>query len=116
MLLSRRRRNAIPFILVNGVLVEGVDNVRQAVYTHFQSHFQQSSTQRPSMEGLHFRTLDYSQGASLIRPFSAEEVKAAVWDCDNFKCPGPDGVTFGFIKNFWDMLQNDVMCNSPIFS
>jgi len=32
-----------------------------------------------------------------------------VWDCDNFKCPGPDGITFGFIKDFWDILQDDVM-------
>jgi len=110
MLSSRRRRNAIPFILVNGVLVEGVDDVRHAVYTHFQSHFQQSFVQRPSMEGLHFRTLDYTQGASLTRPFSVEEVKVAVWDCENFKCPGPDGVTFGFIKNFRDILKEDVMC------
>ena len=39
-----------------------------------------------------------------------EEVKAAVWDCDNFKCSGSVGITFGFIKDFWDMLQEDVMC------
>jgi hypothetical protein len=32
-----------------------------------------------------------------------------VWDCDNFKCPGPDGITFGFIKDFWDILREDVM-------
>jgi len=61
------------------------------------------------MEGLHFRTLAHTQGASLIRPFSVEEVKAAVWDCENFKCPGPDGITFGFIKDFWDILKEDVM-------
>lgn len=37
------------------------------------------------------------------------EVKAAVWDCDNFKCPGPDEITFGFIKDFWDILKEDMM-------
>jgi len=62
-----------------------------------------------SMEGLHFRSLDYTAGATLIKPFSMEEVKAAVWDCENFKCPGPDGITFGFIKDFWDLLKEDVM-------
>jgi len=35
MLSSRRRRNAIPFILVNGVLVKGVDNAWHVVYHHF---------------------------------------------------------------------------------
>ena len=106
---SKRSRNAIPFFLVNGTLVEGVENVRNAVFTHFRAQFQPTQNQRPSMEGLDFRTLPHHEGASLVRPFTMEEVKAAVWDVDSFKCPGPDGITFGFIKDFWDMLKADVM-------
>jgi len=45
----------------------------------------------------------------LVKLFSVEKVKIAVWDCDNYKCPGPDGITFGFIKDFWDILWDDVM-------
>lgn len=36
-------------------------------------------------------------------------VKAVVWDCDSFKCPGPDGVNFGFIKQFWVDMKEDIM-------
>ena len=32
-----------------------------------------------------------------------------MWDCENFKCPGPDGVNLGFIKDFWDILKDDLM-------
>jgi len=106
---SRRSRNAIPFFLVTGALVEGVENVRNAVFTHFRAQFQPTLNHRPSMEGLDFCTLPYHEGASLVRPFTMEEVKAAVWDVDSFKCPRPDGITFGFIKDFWDMLKADVM-------
>jgi hypothetical protein len=106
---SRHRRNAIQFFMVNGVLVEGVDNVRAAVFEHFSTHFQNSSVDRPSMDGIQFRSLTCRQGAGLIKPFSLDEVKATVWDCDSFKSPGPDGITFGFIKDFWDMLKEDVM-------
>jgi len=102
---SRKRRNAIPFFLVNGVLVEGVDNVRGAVY----SHFQEDRVDRPTMEALNFRRLTHNEGIGLIKSFSVEEVKAAVWDCDNFKCPGPDGISLGFIKKIWDMLKDDLM-------
>jgi len=45
----------------------------------------------------------------LVKLFSVEKVKIAVWDCDNYKCSGPDGITFGFIKDFWDILWDDVM-------
>ena len=45
----------------------------------------------------------------MTKPFSVGEVKAAVWDCDNFKSLGPDDITFGFIKDFCDILKDDVM-------
>jgi hypothetical protein len=71
--------------LVNGVLVEGVDNVHNAVLSHFSPHFCHSGVVLPSMDNVHFRTLSHGEGADLIKLFSVEEVKAVVWDCDNFK-------------------------------
>jgi len=106
---SKRSRNAIPFFLVNGVLIEGVQNVRSAVFTHYQTQFQATQHSRPSMEALEFRTLSISDGVGLVSPFTVEEVKTAVWDVESFKCPGPDGISFGFIKDFWDILKDDVM-------
>ena len=97
---SRRRGNVVSCFLVDGVLIEGVDNVRRAVFSHFSSHFQASNVQRPSIEGLQFSSLSHREGASFVKLFSVEEVKAAVWDCDNYKCQVPDGITFGFIKDF----------------
>ena len=44
-----------------------------------------------------------------MRPFTLEEVKQHVWDCDKFKSPGPDGINFGFIKDFWHELKDDFM-------
>jgi hypothetical protein len=89
--------------MVDRVLVEA------AVFSHFSAHFQNRRVSRPRMDGIQFWSLSCRQGAGLIKPSSFDEVKAAVWDCDNFKCPGPDGITFGFIKDFWDILKNDVM-------
>jgi len=45
----------------------------------------------------------------LTKPFSMTEVKQAVWDCESYKSPGPDGISFGFIKEFWDLLQDDFL-------
>jgi len=106
---SGKKRNAIPCFLVDGVLVEGVDNVRNVVFSHFFSHFKSSQVDRPGFDGLNFRTINVREGACLVKPFSLEEVKAAVWEFENFKCPGPDDVTFGFIKKFWDLIKDDVM-------
>ena len=106
---SRRKRNAIPCFLVNGVLVQEVDSVRNEVFSHFSSLFKSSPADLPGLDGLNFCNITVREGATLVKPFSLEEVKAAVWEVDNFKCPGPDSVTFGFINFFWDLIKDDVM-------
>jgi len=75
---SRKRRNYIPFFLVNGVLIEGVENVRNAVFSHFSNHFRSINVERPSMGNVQFRTLSYREGAGLVKLFSIEEVKPTV--------------------------------------
>lgn len=95
---SRRRQNAINMVSVGGTNVEGVQNIRAAVYDHFSTHFKAIRTERPSVEDLNFRKLSYREAGNLTKPFSLEEVKQAVWDCDSFKSPGPNGINFDFIK------------------
>jgi hypothetical protein len=56
---------------------------------------------RPKLSNLAFKTIDNEEADFLIKGFSEEEIKAAVWDCDSEKSPGPDGVSFGFLKDFW---------------
>jgi len=88
--------------MVNGTLVEGVQPIRNAVFTQFREHFKAEHSTRPGFENLPFKSLSYAEGSGLIKPFSTLEVKEAVWSCDSFKSPGPDGVNFGFIKKFWE--------------
>jgi len=106
---SRRRHNSINMLSVGGVTVEGVQNIRGAVFQHFSNHFKTVGEDRPVMEGLTFRRLSYCEAGNLTKPFSIEEVKCAVWDCDGFKSPRPDGISFDFIKQFWHILKEDFM-------
>jgi hypothetical protein len=85
---------------VDGVTIEGVHSIRQAVLSHFESHFKARRVDRPDVENLAFRQLNQVECGSLTLPFLEAEVKEAVWDCDSFKSPGPDGVNFGFFKDF----------------
>jgi hypothetical protein len=106
---SQRRGNNISILEVEGVQVKGVDNIRSAVFNHFSDHFKASEVVRPRALDLRFRTLSYREGAALVRPFSMEELKMAVRDYDSYKCSGPDGVNFGFIKDFWEVMKSDLL-------
>ena len=106
---SRRCRNVISSILVDGNRVEGVSEVQEAVFNHFQQHFASPNTHRPRAENLRFQMLYYEEGVSLTMPFGVDEIKEVVWDCESFKSPGPDGIHTGFIKDFWPELKDDIL-------
>ena len=84
---GRKRKNAISSIMVNGVQVEGVNPVREAVFTQPLNHFQAQEIRRPTMDNLHFSMLSFAEGALLSMMFTMDEVKAAVWDCESLRAP-----------------------------
>jgi len=66
---NRRRHNAINMVSVNDVNVEGVQNIRQAIFDHFSTHFKALGEARPGMEGLNFRKISYGEAGNLTKPF-----------------------------------------------
>jgi len=56
-----------------------------------------------------FNSISVAEGVDLIKPFQLKEVKDVIWDCDSFKCPGPDGINLGFFKDFWEVLKIDLL-------
>ncbi|PNX70644.1 cysteine-rich receptor-like protein kinase, partial [Trifolium pratense] len=45
----------------------------------------------------------------LLQPFSEEDVREVIWNCDGNKSLGPDGYNFNFLKECWPTLKCDVM-------
>ena len=54
-------------------------------------------------------TVTSSQKSQLSRPFSIDEVKAAVWGLNSEGVPGPDGIPIFFYKNCWDAIVSELM-------
>jgi hypothetical protein len=89
--------------------VEGVQNIRAAIFSHFSNHFKGPLVDRPGVEELNFMMISHAQAGNLIHPFTLEEVKCAVWNCDSFKNPDLDDISFGFLKDFWHRVKDDFM-------
>jgi len=49
---NRRRHNSLCSIVVDGVLVEGVQPIREAVFKHFENHFKVTEVEWPSIANL----------------------------------------------------------------
>lgn len=106
---SRRMLNAIISISVSGVQVEGVNGVRSVVFDHFHNHFQPIALDRLGIYDFSFKSITMEEGSMLMLPFLEVEIKYAIWECDNFKSLGPDGINLGFIKDLWDILKEELM-------
>lgn len=54
-------------------------------------------------------TLIHNDNLELEKNVSDNEIRLAAWDCRSQKASGPDGVSFLFLKTYWDLLKNDVV-------
>ena len=109
MMNATRRNNYLKGVMVDGNWVHEPALVKEEVKSFFSNRYQESDYQRPTLEGICFQKLNQHQNDRLTACFQEEEVKNAIWDCGSDKCPGPDGLNFRFIKNFWQLLKPDIL-------
>ncbi|GKV31438.1 hypothetical protein SLEP1_g40124 [Rubroshorea leprosula] len=105
----RWRKNEINVISIEGKELRQVGDIKQGVMKYFENLFTDEGWTRPKLKGLKFRTISEADRCMLTKPFTEEEVKIAVWNCDSTKAPRPNGFTFGFIKNEWEVIKADIM-------
>ncbi|GKV05101.1 hypothetical protein SLEP1_g17145 [Rubroshorea leprosula] len=108
-IVKRRRRNGIEGVVKNEAWVEEVPEVKKVIKEFFELKFQEQEWDRPSLELNQLKQLSPEDNSWLTAEFSKEEVKAAVWNCNGSKSPGPDGFNFNFIKKMWPTIKQDIV-------
>ncbi|GKA06915.1 RNA-directed DNA polymerase, eukaryota, partial [Tanacetum coccineum] len=96
-------------IYLDGVWCDVPDQIKKAVVDHFSSRFKECDLNKPCFNSPLFHNLSSSDASYLESNISLNEIKAAVWDCDGSKVPGPDGFNFKFIRAYWEILKNDFL-------
>jgi len=97
----------IACIEANGRKLTEVQEIKQEIFDHFNNLFKEDNTNRPSSQHAEFKCLGAEEYMRLTAEFSDEEIKEAVWDCESSKSPRPDGINFGFLKEFWGVIKDD---------
>ncbi|KAL5153347.1 Transposon TX1 uncharacterized protein [Glycine soja] len=105
----RRRQNAIQGLIIEGVWVQDPSKVKNEALNHFKDRFSEQNLNRPTIDGVQLPSLGQSEKEAPVARFTKAEVTSAVWDCGGDKSPGPDGLNFNFIKQFWKILKPDFM-------
>ncbi|GJU70031.1 hypothetical protein Tco_1256290 [Tanacetum coccineum] len=108
MINQKRRTQAITGIMHDGVWISDPLLIKEIFLNFFKDKFQAYDSQ------VVFSPLALSTGLctcnrdSLETSVSCDEIKTTIWDCGSNKSPGPDGFSFAFIKNYWDLLKTDI--------
>lgn len=100
----RRRNNKKVSIQKDGVLLEGVDEIKRDVKRVYEEIFRVRRCNRPVLDELTANQLEANDGMALEKEFTKEEIKEVIWNCDRNKSPDPNGNNFNFLKNCWRML------------
>ncbi|KAH1255283.1 Transposon TX1 uncharacterized protein [Glycine max] len=116
MINHRRRHNAIQGLIIDGVWVHDPSSVKNEAFNHFKDRFSEQNLNRPTLDGVQLPSLGQGEKESLVARFIKAEITSGVWDCGGDKSPGPDGLNFNFIKQFWKILKPDFIRNSADFS
>ena len=86
--------------MVDGVWKDESTEVKEEVRRFFSQRFQEVDFDRPTLDEISFKTINFQQNVMLPERFQDEEIKMAVWSCGSDKSPGPNGLNFKFIKQF----------------
>lgn len=66
-----------------------------------------SRGERLTLASIEFNQVSEEDREEMVREFSDEEVRKAVWECEGSKSPGLDEVNFKFIKEFWKDIKEE---------
>ena len=94
---------------VDGVMLDGEDDIKEAVTNAFQRILEETGEWRLSIDGLVFDSLQLADSEALETPFSEEEVLVALSNLSGDKAPGPDGFSLAFWQQCWDFVKLEVM-------
>ncbi|GJY18809.1 RNA-directed DNA polymerase, eukaryota, reverse transcriptase zinc-binding domain protein [Tanacetum coccineum] len=85
------------------------DDVAPIFVDHFESFFGTCEETFPveDPDGLFIKKIDAVSALYMVRDVSNEEIKAALFDIDDNKAPGPDGFTSRFFKASWEIIGKD---------
>ena len=78
MMNASRRNNFLKGLLIDGAWSEEPTTVKEVVRLFFEQRFQENVTERPTLNGLCFQTIDSHQNDTLEGRFQEEEVKRAI--------------------------------------
>ena len=84
-------------------------DVKIAIFNFFSKLYSYTDRPRASCNNLDFLKLQPLSLIALELPFSVDEIRTAVWDCEGNKALDPYSINFFFIKKALNIIGGDIV-------
>ncbi|KAL0403939.1 UNVERIFIED_CONTAM: hypothetical protein Sradi_2034700 [Sesamum radiatum] len=97
-----------------GVMKDNVGDIQGIIAQYFRNIFASNQPMDSELNGVLSviqPRVTTEMNRTLVEPFTAVEVKLAVFSMFPLKSPGPDGIPPLFIQKFWPIIGDDISCS-----
>jgi hypothetical protein len=96
----------------DGIVHKGITQLKEATTSHFQQLYKEegveSEEENSNLLSHVPRRVNEEDNASLLNPFSEDEIGNVIWMMEPDKAPGPGGFSIHFYRICWDIIKADL--------
>lgn len=106
---GRRSKNLIRYLVNDrGKEVREGKEIEEEILSFFLALYGPSTEDKPFVEGADWSPISEQERRSLDSPFSIEEIRKVIFECDRNKSPSLDGFSMGFYQENWERIKPDM--------
>ncbi|GKE72148.1 RNA-directed DNA polymerase, eukaryota, partial [Tanacetum coccineum] len=99
--------------MVQGIMHDGEwcidpEQVKRTFLEFYHDKFMAGQFVTPNLPQSRCNHLSAEEIKELERPVTIDEIKYAVWQCGSDESLDPDGFSFKFVKNYWEIMKQDI--------
>ena len=109
---ARKRKNTIMYLKDGDSIIDGDDDLIQHATSYYTELFGLAAGNIFQIDPdlwEDWEKVTNDENEELIKPFTEEEVKNALFQMKKNKAAGPDSIPVEFYQNCWDIVKHDIM-------
>ncbi|KAJ9683534.1 hypothetical protein PVL29_019210 [Vitis rotundifolia] len=106
---AHRRNNSLERIKINGEWFLEEQAIREGIANAFKNFLSEDTGWKADIGRLQLDQISHQEVENLERPFTEDEIHAALMEMNGDKAPGPDGFTLAFWQSCWEFIKEEIL-------
>ncbi|XP_078150904.1 uncharacterized protein LOC144546233 [Carex rostrata] len=108
---NRKKKNRINSLDINNTTTTSPYEIQQHLFASYKDILGITGIKYASLKPQFWadhEKVSLQENSLLVAPFTLDDIKKALFDCEASGTPGPDGFSFQFYQHFWLVVHTDL--------